>query len=227
MRILVIAAHPDDEVLGCGGTMKRLVAEGHGVYVLILGEGITSRYKKREIKKKSNEIQKLLMQAEKANRLLGAKEIFFGNFPDNRFDTVPLIDIVKRVEEVKKKVKANVVFTHYRKDLNVDHQITFKAVLTATRPMKGETVKEVYSFEVPSSTEWNYPLSFSPNVFFDITNTINAKVKALKIYSEEIRCFPHPRSEEFIRLNAKILGSKIGLRCAEGFELVRSINVIS
>jgi len=136
---------------------------------------------------------------------------------------LPLIVIIKKLEEVKFKIKPEIIFTHYSRDLNIDHQITYNAAITATRPIKDETVKEIYSFEIPSSTEWNYPLSFSPNTFFDVANTIDIKIKAMKAYISEIKDSTHPRSEEFILLNSKLWGFKIGLTNAEVFQSIRMI----
>jgi len=226
MKLFVIVAHPDDEVLGCGGTMSRLVKEGNEVFTFILGEGITARDEQRNIEKSKKEILKLRKQSKKANEILGVKKIFFYDFPDNRFDTVPLLDIVKKIEKIKNKVKPEIIFTHCEKDLNIDHQITYKAVLTATRPLKRETVKKIYSFEILSSTEWNYPLAFSPNVFFDITDTIDNKIKAFKKYESEMRNFPHPRSVKAMKTNALSWGIKSGLQYAEAFKLVRSTDGI-
>ena len=221
--ILVVAAHPDDEVLGCGGTIARLVKEGFEAYTLILGEGVTSRYDVRSGQKQEGEITELKRQAKEANKILGVKDVFFSDFPDNRFDTVPFLDIVKTVEKIKNEIKPDIIFTHYEKDLNIDHQITYKAVITATRPLKGERVKEVYSFEVPSSTEWSYPLSFSPDMFFDISKTIDIKLKALEKYKTELREFPHPRSLKSVKLTANLWGVKLGLDYAEAFECVRVV----
>jgi len=222
-KILIISAHPDDEVLGCGGTVARLNKEGHTIYTLILGEGITSRDDLRDIKKREKNILELKGEAKKANAILGVKEVFFHNFPDNRFDTVPFLDIVKVIEKIKNNIKPEIIFTHYEKDLNIDHQITYKAVITATRPTKEETVKEIYSFEIPSSTEWSYPLSFSPNVFYDISETIDVKLRALEEYKTELREYPHPRSLEGVELIAKNWGMKVGLEYAEAFKVVRII----
>lgn len=222
-NILVIAAHPDDEVLGCGGTMARLAKEGNDVYALILGEGITSRDDKRDTSKRKKEIQSLRDQAKKANTLLGVKKTFIFDFPDNRFDTVALLDIIKTLENVKKEVKPDIVFTHSYGDLNIDHRITFEAVLTASRPIKGESVKEIYSFEVLSSTEWNFPLNFSPDVFFDISDTLDIKLNAMKEYRFELKEYPHPRSLKGIKLNAEMWGMKMGLEYAEGFKCIRCI----
>ncbi|RKY38560.1 MAG: PIG-L family deacetylase [Candidatus Omnitrophota bacterium] len=219
--ILVIAAHPDDEVLGCGGTIARLIKEGFEVYTLILGEGITSRDDMRDRKRREEEITELKGEAKEANKILGVKEVFFYDFPDNRFDTVPFLDIVKVVEKVKNSINPEIIFTHYEMDLNVDHQITYRAVITATRPLKEESVKEIYSFEIPSSTEWRYPLNFSPDVFFDISTTIDIKIKALEKYKTELKKYPHPRSLEGVKLIAKNWGIKVGLEYAEAFKVVR------
>ena len=219
--ILVVAAHPDDEILGCGGTIKRLVDEGCTAYTLILGEGITSRDEKRDRDERILEIEALKKQVREANRILGVKDVYLHDFPDNRFDTVPLLDIVKVIEKVKNELQPDIVFTHYENDLNIDHQMTYKAVLTATRPMKGECVKELYSFEVLSSTEWNYPLSFSPDVFFDISDYVEYKKKAMEIYKSELNDFPHPRSLEGIDICAKSWGLKVGYTYAEAFKTVR------
>lgn len=222
-KILIVAAHPDDEVLGCGATVARLVKEGYEAYTLILGEGITSRDNKRNVKKKKEEIKRLKKQAREANNILGVKKVFFCDFSDNRFDTVPLLDIVKTIEKIKDEIKPEVIFTHYKEDLNIDHQITYKAVLTATRPLRGETVRKIYSFEIPSSTEWNYPLSFSPDVFFNIEDTIDVKTKALQLYGSELKKYPHPRSIKGIQTLSKYHGMNTGLKHAEAFQLVRAI----
>ncbi|MHC4213523.1 MAG: PIG-L deacetylase family protein, partial [Planctomycetota bacterium] len=169
------------------------------------------------------EIEKLKKQASAANKMIGVKGVFFEDFPDNMFDTVALLDIVKAIERIKEKIKPDIVFTHHAGDLNIDHQITYKTVITATRPLPGETVREIYSFEVLSSTEWNYPLSFSPNVFFDISETIKVKLQALEHYKSEMREYPHPRSLEAVELNAKSWGVKTGPKFSEAFECVRII----
>ena len=226
MKILVIAAHPDDEVLGCGGTIARLVKEGNTVYTLILGEGITSRDETRNRRKREKEIKELRLQIKRANKIIGVRDTFVFDFPDNRFDTVALLDIVKTIEKVKIDVKPDIVFTHHRGDLNVDHRMTFEAVMTAFRPMEGENTKEIYSFEIPSSTEWNAPIStnyFIPNYFVDISKTLELKIMAMKDYKSEIREYPHPRSPEAIKIYAKRWGIQAGLQAAEAFEIIRMI----
>ena len=222
-KILVIAAHPDDEILGCGGTMARLTSEEHLVYTLILGEGITSRSQTRQPEKVQKELAELKRNILTANYSLGVKEIISLDFPDNRFDSVPLLDIVKEIEKIKTRIKPDTIFTHYENDLNIDHQVTFRAVLTATRPLPDETVKEILSFEVLSSTEWNFPSRFDPNYFVDITKTLDAKLEAMKQYAGELRVFPHPRSLEGIKAAAQTWGMKNGVKSAEAFKLIRAL----
>lgn len=224
-KILVVAAHPDDEVLGCGGTMNIHSMRGDEVYVLILGEGITSRDVKRDRKKRDKEIKELRRDIEAANKIVESKKTFIYNFSDNRFDSVPLLDIIKVVEDVKNEVMPDIVYTHHHGDLNIDHRLTFHAVLTACRPLKGQSVKEIYSFEVPSSTEWSPDNSkyFMPNYFVDIKDTITKKVEAMKAYKSEIREFPYPRSVEAIENLAKTRGANVGFEYAEAFMVVRII----
>jgi len=222
-RILIISAHPDDEILGCGGTVARLIKEGHEAYTLILGEGITSRDHERNKRLREKELKELKKQALLANSVLGVKEVFFYDLPDNRFDTVPFLDIVKKIEKIKNKIKPTIIFTHYHKDLNIDHRITYQAVITATRPTKDETVREIYACEILSSTEWSYPFSFNPDVYFDITATFNIKLEAIKKYSSELRDYPHPRSLKGVEYLARYRGMQIGREYAEGFVTVRRV----
>lgn len=225
--VLVVAAHPDDEVLGCGGTLASLAASDKGVaiHVGILGEGISSRYARREQAPRAA-LARLKTQARAANAAWGAKSVEFGGLPDNRFDGLPLLQIVKQVERWIEAWQPEVIYTHHPGDLNIDHSLTFRAVLTATRPMAGTPVKELVAFEVPSSTEWAFQRvepPFRPNVFVDISKTIEVKVKALQRYEEEVRAFPHPRSPEALRTLARTRGSAVGVPYAEAFELIRSI----
>lgn len=222
-RLLVIAAHPDDEILGCGASVSKLIGNGYEAYTLILGEGLTSRDNERDRMKRKIELKELKKNVLTANNILGVKDIFIYDYPDNRFDTIPFLDIVKTIEKIIKDIKPKIVFTHFEKDLNIDHRITCRAVLTATRPLPDESVKEIYSFEILSSTEYNYPLSFSPNVFFDISEHIDKKMEAIRAYKSELRDFPHPRSLESIKSNAGYWGSKVGIKYAEAFYLVRVV----
>lgn len=224
-NILVVVAHPDDEVLGCGGVIAKHADSGNYVYTLILGEGIASRYKEKKVVKKK-EFRDLKIQAEKASRILGVKKIFFSDFPDNSFDSIPILNIIKEIERIKNITKPSIVYTHYYGDLNIDHSIVYKAVLTASRPLKDEIVREIYSFEVPSSTEWHgsdKEASFIPDRFVDISNTIKKKIEALRCYKQELRPYPHPRSVKGIRVLASKRGMEAGLKFAESFETIRAI----
>lgn len=224
MKVLVVAAHPDDEVLGCGGTITRLSQEGHNVYIAILGEGVTSRYQHQE-EADQGQVKALHARSQQVAELLGAKDLFLYNLPDNRFDTVPLLDVIKIIEELIERLQPEVVYIHHGGDLNIDHVIMHRAVLTATRPMIDCSVKEVYAFEVPSSTEWAFQQfqPFRPNVFMDISTTLETKLKAMKLYESEGRAFPHPRSPEALRALAQWRGSTAGLKAAEAFELIRAV----
>ena len=223
-KILIVAAHPDDEVLGCGGTIAKL-SPGNSINIVILGEGATSRSDQRS-EADTSSVTGLQADAEKANAVMGAAKVIFEGLPDNRFDELPLLDVVKRVEKLIQNFSPEIIYTHHPGDLNIDHQITFRAVLTATRPMADCPVKEIYSFEIPSSSEWAFQRTgpvFQPNVFEDISSTIEQKILAMECYSTEIRPFPHPRSAEALRSIGKRWGSVIGVESAEAFELIRSV----
>ena len=225
MKILVIAAHPDDEVLGCGGTIRRCANEGDDVYIAILGEGITSRYMRRE-EGDAKLTQQLRAESRKVGTLLGAKDVFTYSLADNRFDTVPLLDVVKIIEELIGRLQPSVVYTQHGGDLNVDHVVTFRATLTATRPLTDSSVHAVYSYEVASSSEWafqQFAPAFRPNVFINIESTLETKILAMQSYETETRAFPHPRSPEALRAAAQRVGSSVGLRAAEAFQLIRAI----
>ena len=225
MTILVLAAHPDDEVLGCGGTIVRLAQAGQEVYIAILGEGITSRYQARAQADVSL-VQHLQHRSRQVAALLGARDLFRFDFPDNRLDTVPLLDVIKVVEDLIARVQPDVVYTHHGGDLNVDHSIVFRASLTATRPMAGTSVKSVYAYEVPSSTEWAFQQvgrAFRPNVFVEMATSLETKTRAMEVYDSEARAYPHPRSADALRARARYWGSVAGLPAAEAFELIREV----
>ncbi|MBU0675238.1 MAG: PIG-L family deacetylase [Proteobacteria bacterium] len=225
MKMLVIAAHPDDEVLGCGATMARYSREGHQISVAILGEGITSRYAERD-QAGEDELNKLRACSERAAHLIGVHELLTYSFPDNRFDTVPLLDLVKTVEELVGRVKPATVFCHHGGDLNIDHTLVFRAVMTALRTIPGQSVKKLYTYEVPSSTEWSFQKMtpvFTPNTFFEVGETLETKLAAMQIYEGEAREFPHPRSAQALRAIAERWGSVAGVAAAEAFELIREV----
>lgn len=220
-KCLIVAAHPDDEVLGCFGTAAKLIRQGWSVHTLILSGGKTSRGAVNP-----QEIELLRNEMHQANALIGVSGVSQADFPDNAFDSVPLLEIVKRIEQEISEIKPEMIFTHHIGDMNIDHQITHKAVLTATRPMKNETVRAIYSMEIPSSTEWNSfnpGTAFIPNVFSDISETVDLKVRSMALYQSELRDYPHPRSLQHIKELAKVNGTKVGLEYSENFMLVRRI----
>ncbi len=221
--MLVVAAHPDDEILGCGATVAKLAAEGWRVHLAILGEGVTSRGASAEA---GVELETLRQASRRAASILGAQGVEHFGLPDNSLDTVPLLSLVKIVEELVKRHRPELVLTHFPGDLNVDHQLVAKAVLTATRPLPGEGVREVLHFSVASSTEWAFGLlggTYSPTVFYDVSEHWETKLRALEAYASEMRPFPHPRSAEAITAEATRLGSSIGVARAEAFLLARAI----
>jgi LmbE family N-acetylglucosaminyl deacetylase len=225
MKALIVVAHPDDEVLGCGGTIGRLAAEGHEIHIAVLGEGITSRYDTRE-EADANLLAVHRERCQRAADMLGAKELHIYAMPDNRFDTVPLLEVAKVVEDLISSIGPEVIYTHHGGDLNIDHTVTHRAVLTATRPVAGHVVKEVYTFEVPSSTEWSFgqfASAFRPTVFIEMMDHLENKIAAMECYESEAREFPHPRSPAALRAIAKRWGTVSGLNAAEAFELVRWI----
>ena len=224
-RVLVVAAHPDDEVLGCGATIARLASEGHSVHIAIVAEGVTSRHARRE-QANAEQLDRLHEHARATAARMGARDVVLFKLPDNRLDTVPLLDIVKLVEDLVAKLRPETIYTHHPGDLNVDHGIVFRAVMTATRPMADQCVRDIYAFEVASSTEWAFQQiqpCFRPTVFVEVSQTLESKIEAMACYASEARAFPHPRSAEALRATATRWGSVTGCQAAEAFELVRSI----
>ena len=224
MTSLVIAAHPDDETLGCGGTIARMAREGRDVYVVVLGEGITARYARREEGKSA--VAGLWAACDAAARLLGVREVFKRDFPDNRFDTVPSLEIVKCLEAVLDQVRPDTIYTHHGGDLNIDHAIVFRATLAAARPFANTAVRRICAYEVPSSTDWafdSFSPRFAPNVFVDVTDTLQTKIESMALYESEKRLPPHPRSAEAMRAAAHRWGAVVGVAAAEAFALVREL----
>jgi LmbE family N-acetylglucosaminyl deacetylase len=224
-KILVVAAHPDDEVLGCGGTIAKHAQAGDEVHVLIMAEGLTSRDAKRDATKRKSELSDLVLAAKKANKVLGVRSLSFEAFPDNRMDSVDRLDIVKAIEVLKKKIGPSVVYTHHGDDVNIDHRCVHDAVTAACRPQPGECVKTLLFFETPSSTEWQTrgkKGAFAPNWYEDVSSTLKVKLKALKAYHSEMRPWPHARSYRAIESLARWRGSSVGTQAAEAFVLGRN-----
>lgn len=227
-KVLVVVAHPDDEVLGPGGSMFRLIKNYNCVIrVVILGEGITSRADERDPEKWKKELAIHRSNIESARAAIGYNSTGIYDLPDNRFDSIALLDIVKVIEREKTEFKPDVIFTHHGGDVNVDHQRTFDAVITATRPMSHENVCRIITFETMSGTEWRAssdPRQFLPNMFVEISKEgLDAKIKAMEAYEFEKRTYPHPRSPEALKVRAQMWGVANGMELAEAFQVIRSI----
>ena len=227
-KILVVVAHPDDELLGLGATMHRLIKYYNvTTHVIILGEGITSRSEKRDTEQWKNELDIHRRNIYSAQKVIGYHSVSVYNFPDNRFDTVALLDIIKVIEKDKSVFNPDAIFTHNGGDLNIDHQRTFEAVITSCRPMLDENVKTVITFETPSGTEWQAatdPRRFIPNLYIEVCEEdVQTKIKAMECYEFEKREYPHPRSPESLEILAKRRGIDVGKNYAEAFCLVRGV----
>ena len=223
MTVLVVAAHPDDEALGCGGTIARHAADGDDVFVAFLADGVTSRSPGAD---HSAGVFRRQDAARSAARILGVRDVRFGDLPDNRLDTLPLLTLAQAVEAVIDDVGPTTIYTHFAHDLNVDHRMVHEAVMTAVRPQPGSRVSTVLTFETASSTEWRTPqavTAFTPDWFVDITDTLDLKLQALDAYAEEMRPWPHPRSREAVGHLAHWRGSTVGRVAAEAFVLARHI----
>jgi LmbE family N-acetylglucosaminyl deacetylase len=215
--VLVVAAHPDDETLGCGGTIARHTAIGDQVHVLFLADGEAAREK-----------TDITQRREAANRSadgLGISERIFLDWPDNKLDSVPLLDVVQSLEPHLSRLNPSIIYTHFSGDLNIDHRITAQAVMTACRPQPGSmsALKRILSFEVLSSTEWSMNEPFVPNYWIDISTTIENKISALAAYDSEMREYPHTRSYQNVRQLAGFRGASVGIEYAEAFVLLRAV----
>jgi LmbE family N-acetylglucosaminyl deacetylase len=197
-------------------------------HVVILGEGVTSRADQRDTHKWKSELEMHKNNIAEAQKVIGYHSINTYEFPDNRFDSVPLLDIIKTIEKEKSSFKPEVIFTHHGGDVNIDHQLTFDAVLTACRPVEHELVKTIISFETPSGTEWRAPSDprhFLPNLFIEVHEKhLDTKIKGMECYELEKRTYPHPRSPEALKIQAQRWGVAIGVQYAEAFQMIRSIN---
>lgn len=219
-RVLVIAAHADDEALGCGGTISRHVAEGDCVDLLLMADGVKSR-----LTASDSDLESRNASMREAKKILGISSVECLGLPDNRMDTLPTLDIIQRVEGLIGKIRPEIIYTHHYGDLNVDHRITHDAVLTACRPMPGYFVREIYGFEVISSTDWATVQKdpFLPTHFVNIDNYLENKMASLKAYLEEMRAEPHSRSLNHAEVLARHRGYCVGLSAAEAFMVYRQI----
>lgn len=224
-RVLIIAAHPDDEVLGMGGTIAKLVKEGNVVDVLIVTDGSSSQYRN------SDHLAEIIEAKKKETRncadVLGIRDIYYGELPDMKLDTTPHIRINRVIEDVIDKVQPDSVFTHFWGDVNCDHQNVYKSTLVAVRPVLGQVVRELYCYRVPSSTEWTpnkADTMFMSNYFVDIQEFTEQKYNAFACYSTELRDYPHPRSVQYLRENDRVVGLRVGMFAAEEFVLLRKLD---
>ncbi|WP_338450814.1 PIG-L deacetylase family protein [Niallia oryzisoli] len=213
-NVLVIAAHPDDEILGCGGTIKKLINQGYEVTTVIAAKGR---------KEEEQHIKQCIL---KSNENLGIKNIVFWEYPNLLLEKVPLVEINKKIEDLLIKNEPSMIFTHHYGDINRDHQILFQAVLTAARPLPGKRPVEILCFETVSSSDWSQHTNdkeFKPNYFVDISDTIDEKIESLKAYDVEMRPFPHPRSYDGVKYLARVRGMTVGVEYAESFEIIRKV----
>lgn len=223
--VLVVAAHPDDEVLGCGGTICRLAEQGAKVRVLLMADGVSSRRDDGDSDITAS-LERRRESARLAAHVLGVDDVEFASFPDNRMDAVDRLDVTRIVEQAIARWQPDTLFTHHAGDLNVDHRRVHEAVMTACRPQPGASVTTILCFEVPSSTEWQAPgaaAAFQPNWFCDITSTLERRGRALEAYGAEMRPWPHARSHEALVHLARWRGATVGVAAAEAFILARHI----
>lgn len=220
-KVMIIAAHPDDEAIGCAGTIARHIDMGDIVSVVFMTNGVSSRINSNN----AEEITERKKAAIEAAQMLGTKKPVFLDYPDNRMDSVDILDIVKSIEEVIFKERVEIIYTHFSGDLNIDHHLTHKAVLTACRPQSSSTVKEIYCFEILSSTEWNSVISshFIPNVFVNISDYWDRKIQVLECYEKELRDSPHSRSYKCLNALSLYRGETNGFNYAEAFVLERML----
>jgi LmbE family N-acetylglucosaminyl deacetylase len=212
--VLAIAAHPDDEVLGCGGTLALHALAGDRVAVVIVCEGESLRYGKEGVGQAAH--------TQRAAQKLGVAEVRRLGFPDQQLDTLTLTDIITPLERVVRELRPQVVYAQYGGDVNRDHQLLFQALLVATRPTE-DYIEAVYAFDTASSTEWAYPRTFAPDTWVDISTTLGAKLDAMSCYTSELRDYPHPRSLRALEYRARAWGAQCCLEAAEAFMTVRRV----
>ncbi|MDN3025494.1 PIG-L deacetylase family protein [Streptomyces sp. S.PB5] len=216
--VLVLAAHPDDEVLGVGATLARHVREGDAVHAVVFAEGASSRYRE-------GLAEELSKSARRAAQVLGLASLELWSLPDQRLDTLPLIEVVQRVETVVDGLRPDLVYTHFPGDVNTDHGVVARAAWTACRPYVLPSLRRFAVFETPSSTEWGWSAErpFSPSLYVDVTRTLDDKLGAMSCYETELRDPPHPRSLHALRERAAYWGSRVGRPAVEPFQVLREV----
>lgn len=215
-RVMVVAAHPDDETLGCGGTIARHIADGDPVSIVILADGVSSRTLRT-----AGALNERALMCRKACKLLGTEDVWLHQYTDNAMDRVPLLQVIQNIERHMERFKPTVVYTHHATDLNIDHRIVHHATNVACRPQPGQDVRQVFYFEVPCSTGWAG--DFRPTHFINIASTLPQKLEACDVYESEMRPFPHPRSNANVTNLAAHRGATVGLAAAEAFEVGRIV----
>ena len=220
-KVAAIFAHPDDEVLACGGMLTKHASQGDDVAILILATGLTSRGEAS-----SNELEALKKDSRNAAKAMGIDSVSFGDFPDNAMDGIPLLDVIKVVETFLANHPATVIYTHHMGDMNIDHQVTARAVLTAARPLPGAGDLTILAGEINSSTEYAPPpmAPFTPTEYYDISDTLEVKINAMAAYKGELREWPHPRSLKALEHQARNRGAQAGMDAAEAFMTLRRIH---
>jgi LmbE family N-acetylglucosaminyl deacetylase len=213
--VLIIGAHPDDEVLGVGGSIAKHTAVGDEVHILILTEGSTQQYDDNTI------VEQKRKEAKRCAEHLGVKKVHFGDLPDMRLDSLPHVEVNAVIERICEKINPDVVYTHSKREINQDHVEAHKSTLVATRPNSG--VSTVLAYETPSSTDFSTTVDgFNPDLYIDIEEYLDTKVEAFERYETELREFPHPRSGEALRAIAKARGAASGAVAAEAFDILRA-----
>jgi LmbE family N-acetylglucosaminyl deacetylase len=218
-RVVVIGAHPDDELLGAGGTLARHVLAGDEVHAVVVADGAGSRYPPELV-------ATLEKQARRAAEVIGFASLRFLSLPDQRLDTIPLIELTQRLEGALDEIGPAVVYTHFPGDVNADHGLVARCAWTACRPYSRPRLRRFAVFETPSSTEWSWPMpgtQFQPSLFVDVTDTLAVKIAAMECYETELRDYPHPRSSRALRERASYWGSHVGRPAAEPFVVLREV----
>lgn len=211
-KVLVIAAHPDDELLGCGGTVALHAMRGEDVTSVIVCEGDSLRY--------DNISENHQGQIFKAAQILGVKDVRSLKFPDQKLETIILTDLIQPILDIVREVRPQIIYCQFGGDVNRDHKILFEAILVATRPTE-DFIESIYAFDTVSSTEWGYPRNFKADTWVDITSTLETKLKAMSMYETELREYPHPRSLKALEYKAYATGAECLMKAAESFITIR------